>query len=144
VSLRRRGARGRVSLLTAVLLARDVRLVEGFWVYPQEDLMTFFRSIATDLREETPIFVVGFAASPPARDTIQAAALYRNRLHWFDHHPWPPEDIVSLREAIGSEGVHIEPGADSSLPAVIGERTRRSRFSDKLVDLVTGRFSQHD
>jgi hypothetical protein len=127
-----------------VLLARDVRLVEGFWVYPQEDLMTFFRSIATDLREETPIFVVGFAASPPARDTIQAAALYRNRLHWFDHHPWPPEDVVSLREAIGADGVHIEPGADSSLPAVIGERTRRSRFSDKLVDLVTGRFSQHD
>jgi hypothetical protein len=134
----------RASVLTAVLLARDVRLVEGFWVYPQEDLMTFFRSIATDLREETPIFLVGFAASPPARDTLQAAALYRGRLHWFDHHPWPPEDLVALREALGSEFVHVEPGAESSLAAVITERTRRSRFSDKLVDLITGRFSQHD
>ncbi|HVN38665.1 MAG TPA: hypothetical protein VMW19_10915 [Myxococcota bacterium] len=134
----------RVSVLTAVLLARDVRLVEGFWVYPQQDLMTFFRSIATDLREETPIFVIGFAASPPARDTIQAAALYRGRLQWFDHHAWPPEDVVALREAIGVDCVHIEPGADCSLPLVISERTRRSRFSDKLVDLITGRFSQHD
>jgi hypothetical protein len=134
----------RVSVLTSVLLARDVRLVEGFWVYPQQDLMTFFRSVATDLREETPIYVIGFAASPPARDTIQAAALYRGRLEWFDHHPWPPEDVVALREAIGAECVHIEPGADCSLPLVISERTRRSRFSDKLVDLITGRFSQHD
>jgi hypothetical protein len=134
----------RSSVLTAVLLARDVRLVEGFWVYPQEDLMTFFRSIVTDLREETPIFVVGFSASPPARDTIQAAALYRGRLHWYDHHAWPPEDLNALREAIGADNVHIEPGSDGSLPSVIGERTRRSRFSDKLVDLVTGRFSQHD
>ena len=134
----------RVSVLTAVLLARDVRLVEGFWVYPQQDLMTFFRSIATDLREETPIFVIGFAASPPARDTIQAAALYRGRLQWFDHHAWPPEDVVALREAIGADCVHIEPGADCSLPLVISERTRRSRFSDKLVDLIAGRFSQHD
>jgi hypothetical protein len=134
----------RVSVLTAVLLARDVRLVEGFWVYPQQDLMTFFRSIATDLREETPIFVIGFAASPPARDTIQAAALFRGRLEWFDHHVWPPEDVVALREAIGDDCVHIESGADMSLPLIISERTRRSRFSDKLVDLVTGRFSQHD
>jgi hypothetical protein len=113
-------------------------------VYPQEDLMTFFRSVATDLREETPIFLIGFAASPPARDTLQAASLYRGRLHWFDHHPWPPEDLVSLGEAIGADAVHIEQGAESSLARVIGERTRRSRFSDKLVELVTGRFSQHD
>jgi hypothetical protein len=134
----------RASVLTAVVLARDVRLVEGFWVYPQEDLMTFFRSIATDLREDTPIFLVGFAASPPARDTLQAAALYRGRLHWFDHHPWPPEDLVALREAIGADCVHVEPGGDGSLAQVIAECTRRSRFSDKLVDLVTGRFSQHD
>lgn len=106
--------------------------------------MTFFRSIATDLREDTPIFLVGFAASPPARDTLQAAALYRGRLHWFDHHPWPPEDLVALREAIGEDCVHVEPGGDGSLAQVISECTRRSRFSDKLVDLVTGRFSQHD
>jgi hypothetical protein len=134
----------RVSVLTAVLLARDVRLVEGFWVYPQEDLMTFFRSIATDLRDETPIFLVGFNASPPARDTIQAASLYRGRLHWYDHHPWPPEDLESLRSSIGEDCVHVDAGADSSLASVIAERTRRSRFSDKLVELVTGRFTQHD
>jgi hypothetical protein len=134
----------RMSVLTAVLLARDVRLVESFWVYPQEDLMTFFRSVATDLREETPIFLVGFTASPPARDTLQAASLYRGRLHWFDHHPWPPEDLVALKEAIGDDAVHIVPGGESSLATVIAERTRRSRFSDKLVELATGRFTQHD
>lgn len=133
-----------VSLLTAVVLARDVRLVEGFWVYPQADLMTFFRSVATDLRDETPIFVVGFAASPPARDTFQAASLYRGRLTWFDHHDWPPEDLVALTEAIGEENVHIQPGADCSLASVVAERTRRSRFSDKLVELATARFTQHD
>jgi hypothetical protein len=126
------------------VLARDVRLVESFWVYPQEDLMTFFRSIATDLRDQTPIFLVGFTASPPFRDTLQAASLYRGRLDWFDHHDWPPEDLGALREALGAEHVHVSPGGDSSLAAVIGGRTRRSRFSDKLVELVTGRFSQHD
>lgn len=133
-----------VSILTAVVLARDVRLVESFWVYPQSELMTFFRSVATDLREETPVFLVGFAASPPARDTFQAAALYRGRLDWFDHHEWPPEDLGALRETIGDDHVHVTPGAECSLASVIAQRTRRSRFSDKLVELVTGRFTQHD
>ncbi len=133
-----------ISVLSAIVLARDVRLVESFWVYPQADLMTFFRSVATDLRDETPMFLVGFAASPPARDTLQAAALYRGRLDWFDHHDWPPEDLVALRETLGAEHVHVQPGAESSLAAVIAQRTRRSRFSDKLVELITGRFSQHD
>jgi hypothetical protein len=133
-----------ISVLSAVVLARDVRLVESFWVYPQEDLMTFFRSVATDLREDTPMFLVGFAASPPTRDTLQAASLYRGRLDWFDHHDWPPEDLVALRETLGAEHVHVQPGAESSLAAVIAGRTRRSRFSDKLVELITGRFSQHD
>jgi hypothetical protein len=127
-----------------MLLARDVRLVEGFWVYPQEDLMTFFRSVATDFREGTPIFLVGFTASPPARDTLQAASLYRGRLDWFDHHEWPPEDLLGLRDAIGEDHVHVEIGGESPLSAVLAERTRRSRFSDKLVELATGRFSQHD
>jgi len=131
-------------VLSAVVLARDVRLVESFWVYPQSDLMTYFRSVATDLRDETPMFLVGFAASPPARDTLQAASLYRGRLDWFDHHDWPPEDLVALRETLGAEHVHVQPGAESSLAAVIAQRTRRSRFSDKLVELITGRFSQHD
>jgi len=133
-----------ISVLSAVVLARDVRLVESFWVYPQDDLMTFFRSVATDLREDTPMFLVGFAASPPTRDTLQAAALYRGRLDWFDHHDWPPEDLGALRETLGADHVHVQPGAESSLAAVIASRTRRSRFSDKLVELVTGRFSQHD
>jgi hypothetical protein len=79
----------RESLGAAVLLARETRLVEGIWVYPQADLMTFFRGVATDLRDDTPICVIGFTASP-ARDTLQAASLYRERLTWFDHHDWPP------------------------------------------------------
>jgi hypothetical protein len=112
----------RRSLIAGVLLARDVRLVEGIWVYPQAELMTFFRSVATDLHEQTPIYVVGFTASP-ARDTIQAASLYADRISWFDHHDWPPE---------------------SSIPTVLTQRNRRSRFSDKIVELATGRFSQHD
>ncbi|MEM7413319.1 MAG: hypothetical protein AAF430_24015 [Myxococcota bacterium] len=133
-----------VSVLTAVVLARDVRLVESFWVYPQSDLMTFFRGTATELKDQTPIFLVGFAASPPTRDTIQTVSLYRGRLDWYDHHDWPPEDLVSLRAALGEDHVHVEPGSDSSLSAVISGRTRRSRFSDKLVELITGRFTQHD
>jgi hypothetical protein len=133
----------RDSVLAAVLLARDLRLVEGFWVYPQSELMTFFRSVATDLRAETPMHVVGFTARP-ARDTIQAATLYAGRLFWYDHHDWPPEDLDSLRAAIGTDCVKVQPGSGSSLPAVLEDRLRRSRFSDKLVELATGRFSQHD
>ena len=133
----------RDSLAAAIVLARDLRLVEGFWVFPQSDLMTFFRSVATDLRGETPIYLVGFAASP-ARDSIGAAALYAGRIAWFDHHDWPPEDIESLRVAIGKENVHVQPGAGSSLPLVLDVRSRRSRFSDKLVELITARFSLHD
>jgi hypothetical protein len=133
----------RRSLIAGLLLARDVRLVEGIWVYPQVELMTFFRSVATDLHEQTPIYVVGFTASP-ARDTIQAASLYADRLAWFDHHDWPPEDLESLREAVGEQQVIVTPGTESSIPAVLTQRSRRSRFSDKIVELATGRFSQHD
>jgi hypothetical protein len=133
----------RRSLIAGLLLARDVRLVEGIWVYPQSEMMTFFRSVATDLHEQTPIYVIGFTASP-ARDTIQAASLYSDRIAWFDHHDWPPEDLESLREAIGEHNVIMTPGAESSIPAVLTQRIRRSRFSDKIVELATGRFSQHD
>jgi hypothetical protein len=133
----------RDSLLSAVLLARDIRQLEGLWIYPQEELMTFFRSIATDLREDTPIFVVGFTPSP-ARDVIQASALYRGRLQWFGRQAWPPEDLVALREALGTNAVHGGEGIDSAMPLVLETCTRRSRFSDKLVDLATGRFTQHD
>lgn len=148
----RPGARGRAailvhgdrdSLLSAILLARDIRQLEGIWIYPQEELMTFFRSIATDLRDDTPIFVVGFNPSP-ARDVIQASALYRGRLTWFGRQAWPPEDRVALREALGPDAVHGGEGLDSTLPLVLETCSRRSRFSDKLVDLATARFTQHD
>lgn len=105
--------------------------------------MTFFRSVATDLRETSPMYVVGFEPKP-TRDAAQAASLARGRLVWFDHHDWPPEDRLAMAEAIGEEHLSLEPGAQSSLPAVIAWCTRRSRFSDKLVDLATGRFSHHD
>ncbi len=131
------------SLLSAVLLARDIRQLEGMWVYPQAELMTFFRSIATDLRDDTPIFVVGFNPSP-AHDVIQAAALYRGRLTWFDRHVWPPEDLAAMRESIGADSIIGGDGIDSTLPLVLETCSRRSRFSDKLVDLATGRFTQHD
>jgi hypothetical protein len=133
----------RGSVIAAILLARDLRMIEGFWVYPQEDLMTFFRGVATDLREDTPIYLVGFTATP-ARDTIGAASLYAGRIAWFDHHDWPPEDLNSLRETIGAKNVTVTPGNENSVSAVLTERIRRSRFSDKIVELGTGRFSQHD
>ena len=131
------------ALLAAILLARDVRQLEGLWIYPQSELMTFFRSIATDLRDDMPIVVVGFSPSP-ARDVIQAASLYRGRLSWYDRHAWPPEDLLAMRNALGTEAVVGGEGIDSVLPLVLDTCTRRSRFSDKLVDLATGRFSQHD
>ncbi len=131
------------SLIAAVLLARDIRQLDGLWVYPQEDLMTFFRSIATDLRDDTPIFVVGFSPKP-SHDVIQAASLYRGRLTWFDRGVWPPEDLAALKSSIGEEAIHGGDGGDSTLPLVLDTCTRRSRFSDKLVDLATGRFTQHD
>ena len=148
----RRAPRGRAvilahadrhSIIAAILLARDVRQLEGIWIYQQSELMTFFRGVATDLRENTPIFVIGFSATP-VRDTIQAAALYRDRLVWFDHHVWPPEDLGGMSEAIGEAMLHVEAGGQDSLPTVLAYCTRRSRFSDKLVDLATGRFTQHD
>ena len=133
----------RDSLLAAILLARDIRQLEGIWIYPQDELMTFFRSIATDLREDTPIYVVGFTPSP-ARDVIQASALYRGRLAWFGRQAWPPEDRVALCESLGADAVHGGEGIESTLPLVLETCSRRSRFSDKLVDLATGRFTQHD
>jgi hypothetical protein len=133
----------RESIVAAVLLAREMRQLEGIWIYPQEDLMTFFRGVATDLRDDTPIYLLGFAAKP-ARDAIQAANLYQGRLVWFDHHDWPPEDLGALRATLGDSYTQVRPGAGSVLPLVIPHCGRRSRFSDKLVDLVTGRFTAHD
>lgn len=133
----------RDSVLAAVLLARELRLVEGIWVYTQAELMSFFRGVTTDLRDETPIYVVGFTPSP-ARDVIQAASIYAGRLTWIDHRSWPPEDLGGLREAIGEDYVWVAPGLGTSLPLMLTTFTRRSRFSDKLVDLAAGRFTEHD
>ncbi len=133
----------RESITAAVLLARELRQLEGIWIYPQEELMTFFRGVATDLRENTPIYLLGFQAKP-ARDVLQAAMLYQGRLVWFDHHDWPPEDLGALRSALSNEYTLVQPGGDSVLPLVLPHCGRRSRFSDKLIDLVTGRFTPHD
>jgi hypothetical protein len=133
----------RRSILGALLLAREVRAIEGIWIYPQSELMTFFRSVGSDLRNNTPVYVVGFEAKP-AHDAIQAAALYRGRIAWFDHRAWPPEDVHAMRQAIGAPMLHLTPGTESVLPAVLALCGRRSRFTDKLVDLLNGSFSQHD
>jgi hypothetical protein len=133
----------RDSLISAMLLARDVRQIDGIWIFPQSELMTFFRSVATDLRDDTPIILVGFSPSP-ARDVVQAASLYRGRISWFDRQPWPPEDLMAIRDAVGADAIHAGEEIDSSLPLVLETSSRRSRFSDKLVDLATGRFTQHD
>ena len=136
-------AADRDAVTSAVLLARDVRLLKGVWVYEQAELMNFFREVMPDIEEDVPIHIVGFVPSPAA-EVLQAAALYRDRLSWYDHHEWPPEDIFALRQAIGEEAVHHAPGAGSTLPLVLATSTRRSRFSDKLVDLACGRFTEHD
>ncbi len=136
-------AADRDSLLSAVLLARDVRLLEGIWIYPQAELMNFFREVLPDSQEDVPVYLVGFVPSP-AVDILQAAALYRDRITWFDHHEWPPEDVFAMERAIGNEAVHHIPGAGSSLPAVLATGSRRSRFSDKMVDLAGARFTEHD
>jgi hypothetical protein len=133
----------RDSLLSAVLLARDVRLLEGVWIYKQSDLMNFFREVMPDIQEGVPIHLVGFIPSPAA-DVLQAAALYRDRITWYDHHVWPPEDLFALKQAIGEDAVHHVAGAGSTLPLVLSTSTRRSRFSDKMVDLACGRFTEHD
>ena len=49
-----------------------------------------------------------------------------------------------MAEAIGESMLHVEAGARDSLPVVLAYCNRRSRFTDKLVDLATGRFTQHD
>jgi hypothetical protein len=63
---------------------------------------------------------------------------------WFDHHVWPPEDVQGLRDAIGEAAVNLAPSAGSSMPPLLDLCSRRSRFTDKVVDLAGGRFSEHD
>lgn len=133
----------RHSLAAAMLLAREARQVEGIWVYPQSELMTFFRSVTTDLRDDVTIIVVGFQASP-ARDALQAASLYAGRIEWYDVHAWPPEDVAALKASLGDDFVDVHAGLESPMPLMLPRCTRRSRFSDKLVDLVAARFTEHD
>jgi len=133
----------RHSLAAAMLLAREARQVEGIWVYPQDELMTFFRSVTTDLRDDVTIIVVGFQAKP-ARDVLQAAALYAGRLEWYDTREWPPEVRAQFVETLGTDFVDVRPGLDTPMPLVLPRCSRRSRFSDKLVDLASARFTEHD
>jgi hypothetical protein len=49
-----------------------------------------------------------------------------------------------MADTIGKENLHVTPGAESSLSEILSVRLRRSRFSDKVVELATGQFSQHD
>jgi hypothetical protein len=49
-----------------------------------------------------------------------------------------------MAEAIGRENLHVTEGAEGSLSEILAVRLRRSRFSDKVVELATGRFSHHD
>ena len=49
-----------------------------------------------------------------------------------------------MREALGPGLVRVVPGGGSCLPAVVPFCQRRSRFTDKLVDLAGGRFTVHD
>ena len=76
--------------------------------------------------------------------TFQAASLYPRRIEWYDTHAWPPEDLAALKGALGDDFVHVRPGLESPLPLVLPRCSRRSRFSDKLVDLAAARFTEHD
>ena len=53
----------RQSVLAAVLLARDLRLLEGVWIYPQDELMTFFRGVAEELARAAAVVEVQAAGA---------------------------------------------------------------------------------
>ena len=42
---------------------------------------------------------------------------------------------MAMRDALGADAIHGGEEIDSSLPLVLESSSRRSRFSDKLVDL---------
>ncbi|MFQ5515671.1 MAG: hypothetical protein ACE5FG_14755 [Myxococcota bacterium] len=132
------------SILAALVLARDRRSVVSFRVLRQDDLMDFFRGPANDLAENVDLLLVGLMAQPTPIEVIQTAELFRGRLQWFDHHDWPIEDVERLRDAIGRNSILFEPGAASSLAAVVKVTERRSRFTDKLIDLAGRRLSESD
>ena len=132
------------SILAALVLARERRHIVFFYVCGQDELMDFFRGKATDVDENSDLLVVGFSAAPLPRETIATAEFYRGRLQWFDHHAWAIEDLEALRDAIGHDSVSIVEEAASPLIPVLDVAERRSRFTDKLVDLLARRLSEND
>jgi hypothetical protein len=132
------------SLLAALVLARERRHISFYYVCAQEQLMDFFRGKATDLDDGADLLLVGFTAQPVPKEVIAAAGLYRGRIEWFDHHEWPIEDVEMLRDAIGREAIAFAEAGASPLAAVMTVAERRSRFTDKLVDLAGRRLSEAD
>ena len=132
------------SILAALILSRDRRHIPFFYVCSQSDLMDFFRGKATDLEEASDLLMVGFSADPIPRETISMAELFRGRIQWFDSGNWAIEDIEALRAAIGEDCVAIEANASSPLAPVLESCERRSRFTDKLVDLSARRLSENE
>jgi len=131
-------------ILAALILARDRRNIVSFRVCRQEGLMDYFRGPATDLPENCDLLLVGLTAHPVSQEVISAAGLFRGRAQWFDHHEWPIEDVERLRDAIGRDAIAFEPGASSPLAAIVQVTERRSRFTDKLVELAARRLSEND
>lgn len=132
------------AILSALTLARDRRHIPFFYVCSQADLMDFFRGKATDLEESSDLLMVGFSADPIPRETIAMAELFRGRIQWYDSGNWAIEDIEALRSAIGEDSVAIDHTASSPLAPVLESCERRSRFTDKLVDLAARRLSENE
>ena len=132
------------SVLAALVLARDRRTIVSFRVLPQEGLMDFFKGPATDIPENVDVLVVGFTAQPRPKEVLDTAELFRGRLQWFDHHEWAIEDVERLRSALGRDSILIAEDAASPLAAITQVTERRSRFTDKLVDLSARRLSEGD
>ncbi len=132
------------SILAALVLARDRRTIVSFRVTPQDGLMDFFKGPATDIAENVDVLVVGCSAQPRPKEVLDTAELFRGRLQWFDHHEWAIEDLERLRAVLGRDSIVIEENATSPLGAVSQVTERRSRFTDKLVDLSARRLSDAD
>jgi spermidine/putrescine-binding protein len=97
-----------------------------------------------DIADNVDVLVVGFSAQPRPKEVLDTVELFRGRLQWFDHHEWAIEDLVRLRAALGRDSIVIEEDASSPLGAVTEVTERRSRFTDKLVDLSARRLSETD
>ena len=132
------------SILAALVLARDRRTIVSFRVIPQDALMDFFKGPATDIADNVDVLVVGFTAQPRPKEVLDTAELFRGRLQWFDHHDWAIEDVERLRAALGRDSILIAEDAASPLAVVTEVTERRSRFTDKLVDLSARRLSEND